>query len=343
MKKLFILMAFLVTGCGAVNASAMGNTTEYQLARVSTPSPVPTVTIGYQATANVAETQVAIAQATANEANRVMVQATNDQKQRDHETSMQNAQATQQAESNAMVQLGWTATAASTSIPLTAKAQVENMTAIAEYKVVTIAQLTATAALPTQIVAVANAKTQAQFAPLYMGVQIFAIFAIGVFLLFVSWMLRWYWMRQDARERAASPQGVAERHGYKPIPSAAPDPEPEFIQPTETVITVRQDYGGGNMHMDRYTVPCTKDMLLQFAENVLTKNWTLGINAWEKDDTLFTRDTYKPFRAWLQVNKFTVSTGGGALALTDAGRAFLDAFLNQSTLPTEYQFGEVTA
>lgn len=69
----------------------------------------------------------------------------------------------------------------------------------------------------------------------------------------------------------------------------------------------------------------------------------MGINAWEKDDTLFTRDTYKPFRAWLQVNKFTVSTGGGALALTDAGRAFLDAFLNQSTLPTEYQFGEVTA
>ena len=340
MKKTLILMAFFLSACGG-QVSAFGNTTEYQLSRMSTPSPVPTVTIGYQATANVAETQVAIAQATAGEANRVMVQATNDQKQRDHETSMQNAQATQQAESNAMVQLGWTATAAYTAIPLTATAQVSNLTAIASYNTVTVAQLTATAALPTQIVAVANAKTQAQFAPVYMGVQIFAIFAIGVFLLFAAWMLRWYWMRQDAREIAASPQGVAEHNGLKPIPQV--ELEPNFIQPTETIITVKQEYGGGNMHMDRYTVPCTKDMLLQFAENVLTKGWTLGINAWEKDDTLFTRDTYKPFRAWLQVNKFTVSTGGGALALTDAGRAFLDAFLNQSTLPTEYQFGEVTA
>jgi hypothetical protein len=342
MKNLLILMAFLITGCGAVNASALAFDTEYRTPQATaTISPVPTATIGYQATAHVAETQVARAQATADEANRIMVQATNDQKQRDHETNMQNAQATQQAESNAMVQLGWTATAAQTAIPLTATAQVENSTAIASYTTVTVAQLTATAALPTQIVAVANAETQAQFAPLYMGVQIFAIFAIGVFLLFVSWMLRWYWVREDARAQARSPQGVAERNGFQPIPQV--ESEPEFIQPMETIVTVKRDLGDGNMRMDRYTVPCTKDMLLQFAENVLTKNWTLGINAWERDGTLFSRDTYKPFRAWLQANKFTASTGGGALALTDAGRVFLDGFLNSSTLPTEYQFGEMAA
>lgn len=340
MKKMFIFMAFFLTACGG-QVSALSNTTEYQLSRMSTPSPVPTVTIGYQATANVAETQVAIAQATADEANRVMVQATNDEAQRQHEKYIVDAQGTQQINDADFIRDSWTATAALTAVPLTSTAQVDNSTAISAQTTLTTSLITATAALPTQIVAVANAKTQAQFAPVYMGVQIFAIFAIGVFLLFAAWMLRWYWMRQDAREIATSPQGVAERNGLKPIPQV--EPEPEFIQPTETVITVRQDYGGGNMHMDRYTVPCTKDMLLQFAENVLTKNWTLGINAWEKDNTLFTRDTYKPFRAWLQANKFTVSTGGGALALTDAGRAFLDAFLNQSTLPTEYQFGEVTA
>ncbi len=339
MKKLLILMALMLTGCGAVNASAMDTTTEYLSPQpTATISPVPTATIDYQVTANVAETQVAIAQATADEANRLMVQATNDQQQREHETQMQNAQATAQAEANAMVQLGWTATAYQTSMPLTATAQVDNMTAIADYKAVTIAQLTATAHAPTQIVAESDAKTRAQFSNVIVGMQLFAFFALGVFMLFTAGFMRWYWMREDKRAaeaaHAQSPQGIAERHGFTPV-AIVPDPAPEveFIQPVDAVAPKN------NM----YTLPCTKEMLLQFAENVLTKNWTLGINAWERDDTLFTRDTYKPFRSWLLSNRFVASTGGGALALTENGRVFLEGFLNTSSIPTEYQFGEVTA
>lgn len=339
MKNLLILMAFFLIGCGAVNASAMDPTTEYLSPQpTATQSPVPTATIGYQATANVAETQVAIAQATADEANRVMVQATNDQAQREHETAMQNAQGTAQAESENFIRDGWTATAALTAVPLTATAQVDNLTAIADYKAVTIAQLTATAHAPTQIVAESDAKTRAQFSWFIVGTQLFAFFALGVFMLFTAGFMRWYWMREDKRAaevaHAQSPQGIAERHGFTPV-AIVPDPAPEveFIQPVDAVAPKN------NM----YTLPCTKEMLLQFAENVLTKNWTLGINAWERDDTLFTRDTYKPFRSWLLSNRFAASTGGGALALTENGRVFLEGFLNTSALPTEYQFGEVTA
>ncbi len=341
MKKMFILMAFFLTGCGAVNVSAMNPTTEYPSPQpTATISPVPTATIGYQATANVAETQVAIAQATADEANRVMVQATNDEKQREHERAIVDAQGTQQESANQMVRESWTATAALTAVPLTSTAQVDNSTAISAQTTLTTSLITSTAELPTQIVAVAKAKADAQYAPVYMGVQIFAIFAVGVFLFFTASFMRWYWMREDKRAaeaaHAQSPQGIAERHGFTPVAIVSdPAPEVEFIQPVDAVPVAPKN----NM----YTLPCTKEMLLQFAENVLTKNWTLGINAWERDDTLFTRDTYKPFRSWLLSNRFAASTGGGALALTENGRVFLEGFLNTSALPTEYQFGEVTA
>lgn len=336
MKKLFILTAFFLSACGAP-VSALGTDTEYRTPlATATQSPVPTATIEYKATAFVAETQAAIAQATADQARRIMVQATNDQAQREHEAQIHSANATQQAESNRVMLLSWTATAAQTAIPLTATAQRENMTAIADYKAVTIAQITATAALPTQIVAEADAQAIAKYAPLRMGAQIFAMFAIGVFLLIAAWFMRWYWMRQDAREWLKSPQGVAGLDGFMPVP----DVEPEIIRP-ETVITIKQDFGGGNMRMDKYTVPCSKEQLLQVAENVLTKGWTLGINQWESAETLFTRNTFSKFRSWLQGNKFAMSTGSGILALTPKGHEFLEEFLNKAQLPTEYQFGEV--
>ena len=340
MKKTLILMAFIVSACGAPVSALESITTEYRTPQpTATASIVPTATTGYEATAHAAETSAYIAQSTADAANRVMVQATNDQQQREHETAMQNADATAQAQADKFTRDGWTATAALTAIPLTSTAQVDNMTAIADYKAVTIAQLTATAALPTQIVAESNARTQAQLAPVFAFVQLFAIFAIGVFMLFAAWFMRWYWMREDARQAVAahnaSPQGVAERNGFISIA-----PEPEFIQPTETVITVRQDHGDGNMRMDKYTVPCTREQLLQVAENVLTKGWTLAINQWESAETLFTRNTFGKLRSWLQSNQFAVSAGSGTLALSPEGQAFLDAFLNAAQLPTEYQFGE---
>lgn len=336
MKRVLILAAFFIGACGAP-VSALGTDTEYRTPQTTaTQSPVPTATIEYKATANAAETQAAIAQATADEANRIIVQATNDQQQREHETAMQNAQATAQAESNRMIELGWTATAALTAIPLTSTAQVDNMTAIADYKAVTIAQITATAALPTQIVAESNAREQAKFSWLRPVVEIFAIFSIGVFLLFTAWFMRWYWMREDARAHARSPQGAAERNGFQPIPIVPADEDAE----PETILTIRQDLGDGNMRMDRYTVPCTHEQLLQVAENVLTRGWSLAINQWESAETLFTRNTFSKLRSWLQSNQFAVSAGSGTLALSPEGHAFLEAFLNASQLPTEYQFGD---
>jgi len=350
MKNLLILMAFFLIGCGAVNASAMSTTTEYLSPQpTATISPVPTATIGYQATANVAETQVAIAQATADEANRVMVQATNDQAQREHETSMQNAQGTAQAESENFIRDGWTATAALTAVPLTATAQVDNMTAIAEYKAVTIAQMTGTAYAPTQIVANANAEAQAQFAPMIVGMQIFAYFGIGVFLLFTAWFMRWYWMREDARaEKAAhaqSPQGIAERNGLTPI--ARSEPEPDFIMPTPP--KPRHIDRPTTADLIKYTIPCAQEPFDIFAEKLVTGEMALSINKWETsgfvsgDDVGNVRAWIKRMRAWMHVNGFGVFNENDEMTLVQAGREWLEKYLEKRTLPTEYRFAEVTA
>ena len=351
MKKTLILMAFFISACGGqVSALSQNTDTEYRTPQpTATQSPVPTATVEYKATANAAETQAAIAQATADEANRVMVQATNDQQQREHETQMQNAQATQQAESNRMIALGWTATAYTTTIPLTATAQVENMTAIANYKAVTIAQITATAYQPTQIVAEANAQTQAQFATAFAWVQIFAIFGLAVFLFFAAWFMRWYWMREDARAqaqaRAQSPQGIAERNGLTPI--AHSEPEPEFIMPTPPKPR----------HIDRpmtadlikYTIPCAQEPFDIFAEKLVTGEMALSINKWETSGLVSganvgnVRAWIKNMRAWMHINGFGVFNDNDEMTLVQAGQEWLEKYLEKRILPTEYRFGDVTA
>lgn len=335
MKRTLILMAFFISACGGqVSALSQNTDTEYRTPQpTATQSPVPTATIEYKATANAAETQAAIAQATADESRRINAVITAEYESRVQE-QLQMTAAMDARTHEASV---WTATAALTSIPLTTTAQVDNKTAVAAANTMTTAKLTATAALPTQIVAAANAETQAQFAPVRYGIEIFALFGLGVFGLFGAWFMVWYWRQQDARDQARahaqSPQGVAERDGFQPV---------QPVQPVqETIITVRQDLGDNNTRMDKYTVPCTRDQLLQVAENVLSHGWTLGINQWESAGTLFTRNTFGKLRTWLQVNRFAVSGGGGTLALSPEGRAFLESFLNTSNIPTEYQFGEV--
>jgi len=347
MKKLFILMAFLITGCGAVNASAMDTTTEYLSPQpTATISPVPTATIGYQATANVAETQVAIAQATADEANRVMVQATNDQAQREHETAMQNAQGTAQAESNHMIALGWTATAMNTSVPLTQTQQAIVNTQIPAHQTMVAAEIKATEHAPTQIVAESNARTQAQLAPLFAAVQIFAIFAIGVFVLFAAWFMRWYWMREDARAEAVahaqSPQGVAERNGFTPI--AQDEPEPEFIKPVEEKpARVERPITADTI---RYTIPCAQNAFDIFAEKIITGEMALSINKWETSGFVSganvgnVRAWIKRMRAWMHINGFGVFNENDEMTIVQGGREWLEKYLEHRTLPTEYQFGE---
>ena len=352
MKNLLILMAFLIAGCGAVNVSALGQDTdtEYRTPQpTATQSPVPTATVEYKATANAAETQAYIAQSTADAANRVMVQATNDQQQREHETQMQNAQATQQAESNRMIALGWTATAYTTTIPLTATAQVENMTAIANYKAVTIAQITATAYQPTQIVAEANAQTQAQFATAFAWVQIFAIFGLAVFLFFAAWFMRWYWMREDARAQAQahaqSPQGIAERNGLTPI--AHSEPEPDFIMPTPP--KPRHIDRPTTADLIKYTIPCAQEPFDIFAEKLVTGEMALSINKWETSGLVSganvgnVRAWIKNMRAWMHINGFGVFNDNDEMTLVQAGQEWLEKYLEKRILPTEYRFGDVTA
>jgi len=350
MKKLFIIAAFFLSACGA-SVSALGTpTTEYQSPlATATQSLVPTATVEYQATAHAAETQAYIAQSTADAANRIMVQATNDQAQREHEAAMQNADATAQAEANHMIALGWTATAYQTSMPLTATAQVDNMTAIADYKAVTIAQITATAAYPTQIVAESNARTQAKYAPVYVFVQVFAIFAIGVFLFFTAYMMRWYWMREDARAtqaaHAASPQGVAEKHGFTPIEEV--EPEPSIIHPTELVQQMPRVERPVTAENLKYTIPSAQEQFDIFAEKLVTGEMALSINKWETSGLLSgvknARTWIKNMRGWMHANEFGVFNENDEMTLVQAGRAWLEQYIEHRSLPTEYQFGEVTA
>ena len=167
MKRIFSAVLVLVAGFSALGiknvltipqpaAAIQPTTTRQTPLNTATPSPKPaepTATVGYQATAMAA-------QSTADSAMRVMVEAT-----LQHELRMsEQMQATGQAEAQLFLLSSWTATAASTAVPLTATAQaMQHEQTMARSTAISV-QATQTAFLPTAIVSAEQARVMAEYA-----------------------------------------------------------------------------------------------------------------------------------------------------------------------------------
>lgn len=270
---------------------------------IPTRTVVPTATVGYEQT-------VAVAQMTADEARRVNVEVTNAAENR----ILQYVQMTAEIDRQRQEVLSWTATAALTSIPLTATAQAVGSTQIAQANAIIAGALTATNAAPTQYAVMIQLQSQAQFARANEIIKIVAMGALVLFLL----------------------AGVAffVRFPVQPKVQVATD------APSETVVHMRHDTGGGTFSQVRAVVPCTPEQLTELAENITQGKKTLAINQWEGHGTAFTRPVIHQVRGWMHENGFAVSTSDNQLAPTNDGLAFLCGWLESHQLPTEYQFGE---
>lgn len=291
-------------------------------------SPVPTVTIAYQATAEIANTQVAIAQATANEASRLNTQATAEFEQR----VQAQLQMTHEYEMQVFEAYAWTVTAALTSVPLTATQQAVINTQIPMQQAIARAEMTKVKEAPTQMKALIEAEQYAKYWPVEFMIRMFAFMALGVFLIGLGVF---------AYRQAQSMAPVA----TIPEPTAIPemDPVPQVVrtyQVSSTPVIVSDNAGGGFGTTYKYSVPCSPEQLTELAEKILSgeKNKTLAINEWEGSDTKMTRSTLVRLRSWLQTNRFAESIGAGRVVLATTGENFLRGWLDAQTLPTEYDF-----
>lgn len=297
-------------------AGCAGKVSAVRVATLASPAPshgyavTVTSTVGYQATA-------VSAQMTSDAAMRLQVQATAAQAERDQVNIMLTARADE-----------WTVTAAPTSVAMTATEQVRADALIVNAQNMEMARMTATAAMPTQMVAVAQSKASAEFARLRTFSEVVAMLGFAWFLFAVG-------LFAFLNSRSGEVANVREVYKVSEVSDVSSTQAMRLA--SGTVITIRKE-SGGVVEGWRYVVPCTDEMLTQFAEGVMGGEKSLAIGEWEGRGTLWTRDTYKEMRNFLLSNRFAFSAGGGAIVLNAEGEEFLGGWLNVRTLPHRYEF-----
>lgn len=191
-------------------------------------------------------------------------------------------------------------------------------------------RITATAQLPTQIVAmnnsirtVQNSKRDDTIYVIGVSVVMFVLICFGIFM-------------------ASFPKLEMKRLQYKmlELQNSATDEYPEPAR--ETVVNMRQDRGGGDFGQKRFIVPCTPEQFTELATGLTQGKKTLAINQWEGKGTLFTRPVIAQVRGWARMNNFAVATADGQLAPTNEFLTFLIGWLAQKQLQEGYGFVEST-
>lgn len=323
-KVLTVFVVLFLAGCVAAQggdddeaARVMGGVEEprFTTTAKATITPMPSATIGYQATAQAAETARVAAEGTAVAAARMMVEAT-----AAHEARLQEQiRLTAEAERRAFDAHSWTATARWTSVPLTETQQAAANTQLAGQMTMAAGQMTATAEAPTLVVALANAEAEAEWSGLRQGMEVFALFAVAVFVLVLVWFVIF-----KAPAMMPSGGGVAEEE------------EVHELDTTDVKVVDRSE----GLSIRMFTVPCSPDALTELAQALVSGQKTLGINLWEgKKSVHFTRDIIKRVRQFLRLNDLVAGSEGERLVLTEKGRKFFLAWLEHRRLPDAFRFG----
>lgn len=314
-KLVLVLSALILAGCAEMNARAAEiDLTGASPVATDLPARTPTPTVGYQSTAMAA-------QMTADASMRLQVEATSAQADRNQVNIMLTARADE-----------WAATAAFTSVPLTATAFSINATTTKEAGALEIMRVTSTAAVPTQIVAIADAKAQAETARLrYVGQ--------GVALLTMSWMMfalgLFTFVNVSATKKSLTKPTQIEVSKVSEVADVSTTQAMRLA--SGTVITIRKE-DGGVVEGWRYVVPCDQEMLTEFAEGVLSGEKTLAFGEWEGEQTLWTRKSYMQMRNFLLQNRFAFSAGAGSIVLNENGKQFLVGWLDARALPQRFEF-----
>ena len=270
-----------------------------------TASPIPSPTIGYQATAY-------NAQQTADAYARLMVDATM--------TSASMTQAadiwTVTAEYERAVALGYTAQAEKTVVPVTHTAQVVALTAQQADRDALGTQMAMTVNAPTQVVAMARSQDEAAFGWWRSLASVFALFGVGFgFIGLAVFALR----RKPAPiETGAGPSAGTE------LP--------------EVRVTIQR--GTEYPRVDHTLFPGSKTELMIMAAEV-RRNPSMAVNRWDKvkgahGGMLFSRARLAQVFFFLTHNTLAIETAKSEIVLLDDGLDFFENVLSLGDAPLPY-------
>lgn len=316
-KRYWIVVVFwLLAGCTSVKALQV---TGDKVASGVAPMMTATPTVDWQATAQVA-------QATADEARRVNAEAT-----AQHEQFLAvGLQATMSANELEQAKVWQTATWAPTSVPLTITAGA-NQYAMAEMHLQEV-KIAATATEGAPELLLRQKSAEAYNADLAFGMEQFMRFAAAFFFIAIP-VLMWV-----ARKNQSAPLPVA--NVSAPVKAT---PAPSVLEMATPVLIKREE--GGVLEVSLQVVPCSEEMLTEFAEGILSGEKTTRFEFWEGEKSLWWRDQYRKFRAWLsskEVGYAIIHDPSGIMVLTADGEYFLRYWLETRKLPARMEFGNVT-
>lgn len=268
---------------------------------------VPSVTVDYQSTVEIALNAANQAQATADAAMRLQIEATAAQDQRAHEEYMLEGEQERLALELELRALSGTQTAAPTAMAATATQQAWVIEAERARSTMHSAQITATAQAPRIL---REMKTAENYEYVIFG-QVVAYVGIGfagiglVIFIVVKWRVENRRLLDKEQEERSKRWGPQATDGAGEVQGRA--------------ITFRD---GEKLWKDTIPgtreLPITQEMLLELADGLLT-GMTLAINNWEGADTAWTRETILLMRSFLRRNGLAVDTGNNTLRLTKQG------------------------
>ena len=330
----FLFLAFVLAGCGVVQTSDPATLMQQGNAPQATPTvsptwtPIPEPTVDYLATAQVSGTEAAQArwdalhaQETAVAAQVAIVTFTAGAEQ----MTAQSVAYTATSDDMTRVSSWATQAVAPTYVPMTEQAR---NTEIALQS----GQMTAAVEQPTQIVRIAKAEAEAQYAGAQKFADVVMTFGAAIFFLGLTWLIVW------ATRRNPSPQNAPTTQPDKPV-------IPINDYAAYTRVNVARDTVGGQ---GQYAVvPISEDDFDALALGV--EQYGLAVNQWDgtKRPSPFTasnkRDTILAIRAWLRANGLAAEQENSRqLALTEEGKRLFEDWLRNGALPHNIRFNAET-
>jgi hypothetical protein len=307
-KKIAMCLCLLLTACAGEMYPA-----NVMLATPSLRSVMPTATATIEPTATIDYLMTAVvAKQTSDEAMRVNVQVTAEQDRRNFEQAGWTVTAVaMELQREAMTQQAaqYTATAYATSIPMTQARQ-----AVLDSTRATEIMMTLSA--PTQLAAMAKAKTYAEFSDEIQATDLVFRIVIAVLIIAISMFV--------------FVMAVAKVYSMvKPTAEEARIPE---LDPQS--IPMRPVVGNENITL-RAEINCTTDDLFDFADGIINEKMTPAFGMW---DGRLKREKLKAIRDAMTEHHLAklIPKSNGALDILADGEHFLRVVLDTGKPPTPF-------
>jgi hypothetical protein len=274
-----------------------------------TPAPTATATIGYQATAYIAQTEARSAALTSEAANIAVAQITADANRIEldrQSLALQQAQITQGAEVLRVQSTQAASLVTQTAAPMVATQQARTI-------MLDLARKTEKAAEPTQLWALANAQNADAVIKSNIRLKYAVIFFVIVSSLFVA--VRLIAMAIGATKPAPVVETFSE---FKPIPMVA-----EKENPNTT---------------NRAEINCSDEQIVELAEGIEHQNKTLAFRQWSGTAVYKNLKQIRDFMVRKEIG-FAIPLEGklGELHITELGHGFLNMCIILKTPPAPYK------